>query len=694
MKISRINLKNFRRLENIEIGFEDTETVFVGPNNSGKTSATVAFKLFLARPDFKIHDFSASKISEFDLFGASDDQEPTVLPSIEFDLWFSIDPEVEFGRVFSILPNVTTDLAEVGIRISYSLKDPDALKLRTDYLSAFPRKADGKSQKSLSHFLALEGNLSRHFGLNYFALEKLLAEIVPLPIEPEEGKHVIKSLLRVDFVDAQRNIDDQELGRSNRLSSAFSAFYKSNLEQAEASEKANQVIDENNDNLTVHYKTHFSGLMSVIQSLGVPSVNDRVLEIVSSLSPESALKGNTDLLYFDTNLNHRLPEAYNGLGFKNLVYMAIQVSHFHLQWMNTDEKQPLCHIIFIEEPEVHLHAQVQQTFISNIWAIVRKTAEDANKIGMLPQLVITTHSSHILDTVEFCKVRYFHRCQLAGEDPNIVKILNASNVRNLRDFRPDKKSAAGDVEDEKVTLEFLKRYLKLTHCDLFFADAAILVEGSAEKLLMPDMIEKTAPSLRQKYLTVLEIGGAYAHRFASFLEFLGIPYLVITDIDSVDPANKRKACRADMPGAVTSNASLKFFFDKKLIQDLVELEPEKQVLFNGVCLVAFQRPTDVAGFTTANSMHGRTFEEALIYEKLELFRDKKIDIEIDLPTGDSYEGVHQSIFEHVKSDSFKKTEFALDVASSAESWNSPKYIADALLWLEKRLTPTVVEIAP
>jgi putative ATP-dependent endonuclease of the OLD family len=194
-------------------------------------------------------------------------------------------------------------------------------------------------------------------------------------------------------------------------------------------------------------------------------------------------------------------------------------------------------------------------------------------------------------------------------------------------------------------------------------------------------------------LTVLEIGGAYAHRFASFLEFLGIPYLVITDIDSVDPENKRTACRADTLGAVTSNASLTFFFGKKLVKDLVDLKPENQVLFNGVCLVSYQRPTDVPGFTTANSMHGRTFEEALIYEQLELFRDKKIDIKVDLPAGDNYGGVYQTIFEHVKSDSFKKTEFALDVASTTENWNSPKYIADALIWLEKRLTPTVEEIA-
>jgi putative ATP-dependent endonuclease of the OLD family len=176
--------------------------------------------------------------------------------------------------------------------------------------------------------------------------------------------------------------------------------------------------------------------------------------------------------------------------------MAIQISHFHLQWTRTEEKRPLCQIIFIEEPEVHLHAQVQQTFVSNIWEIIRKASVAANEIHMAPQLGITTHSSHILDAVEFEKVRYFRRCALDGEDPDTITTLNASKVISLREFKPPKSSASGETEDEKETLDFLKQYLKLTHCDLFFADAAVLVEGTVEKLLLPKMIEKSASGLK------------------------------------------------------------------------------------------------------------------------------------------------------------------------------------------------------
>ena len=690
MKIKEVHLRNFRRLEDVQIGFEEKETVLVGPNNSGKTSATTAFRLFLLNADFKIHDFSVSRIVDIDTFGSTEGADESILPSIEMDIWFSIGPDVEFGRVFSLLPNISTNFEEVGIRLKFCVKD--AAKMKTEYLSAFPIIEGEEQQKSLSHFLSLEGNLGHHFSLSYSSLEKLEKDLIPTPLKPEEGKQVIRTLVRVDFVDAQRNIDDHEASsRSNRLSTAFAAFYKKNLKQAEVKEEANKVINNNNENLNVHYEEHFKDLMAVIQDLGVPSINDRKMRIISTLSPEEALQGNTDLFYVNSDLKHELPEAYNGLGFKNLVYMAIQVSHFHLQWMNTEEKRPLCQMIFIEEPEVHLHAQIQQTFISNVWEIIKKASEEKGEVNMVTQLGITTHSSHILDAVEFAKVRYFHRCLLDGKDPEVNSALDGSKVLSLRNFRPQKSSAAGETEDEQKTLEFLKRYLRLTHCDLFFADATVLVEGAVEKLLLPEMIKKSAVGLRRNYLTILEVGGAYANQFASLLEFLGTPYLVITDLDSVDARNNRKVCRADKDDAVTSNASLKFFLGKSKISELIDLDIEEQVLANDTCFVAFQKATSVAGHSADSPMIGRTFEETFTYENIQLFRENEMSLGTKIPAGEDFEKEYKTIFERVKSDAFKKTEFALNIASSTSEWVVPKYIADGLCWLEKKMRPTANE---
>lgn len=680
MKIKNIKIKNFRRLECVNIDIESDETVFVGPNNSGKTSATVAMRCFIDNKDFKVHDFSVSRAGDFDAFIKEDNSE--LLPAIELDIWFTVDPDsIEFGRAFSLLPKLSDGYTELGIRLKFEASDAD--RLRSDYLEKHPPGKDGLHKQSLFHYLSVDRNLNKYFHVSYYSLERVESDVITHLLNKDEGKKLLQNLVRVDFVDAQRNIDDDEAHRSNRLSAAFASYYKKNLEQAEMSEEANQVIDENNQRLTEHYERHFDGLMKVIQGLGVPSVHDRDLRVVSSLSPDTVLQGNTDLFYVDRDRDHQLPEAYNGLGFKNLVYMAIQISHFHLQWMRTTENRPLTQIIFIEEPEVHLHAQVQQTFISNISAILNNAAQSEDDMTIVPQLVVTTHSAHILDTVQFSKVRYFRRCGLEGEDPTAITTFNASEVRNLRNFKPDAIKIDGNEINEEEALTFLRRYLRLTHCDLFFADAAILVEGAVEKLLLPRMVEKSAPALRQCYITILEVGGAYAHRFTGLLKFLSIPYLVITDIDSVEPDGRHKVCRADTKRAQTSNASLKQFLGVESIAKLSKLGVAKKSQTEYDRFIAFQTALTVRHNGKRKKMLGRTIEETFIYQNLDIYRAGEMVLDIEIP--EHLPDVYETVYEFVRSGGLKKTDFALDVLSSAGGWVVPEYISEGLEWLERRL---------
>lgn len=272
-------------------------------------------------------------------------------------------------------------------------------------------------------------------------------------------------------------------------------------------------------------------------------------------------------------------------------------------------------MIFVEEPEVHLHAQVQQTFIKQMWKVL---TQGAGGTEPRPQLTVTTHSSHVLDAVDFSKIRYFRRVDF--DDEGTGNNYPGSIVKSLKGFQPDAINV-GDLEvsvDE--ALAFLKKYLRLTHCDLFFADAAILVEGAVEKLLLPKMIDMTASGLNAKYITILEVGGAYSMRFAKLLEFLGIPYLVITDIDSVDPNNNRKGCKATEEGAVTSNASIKYFFEgSDLVSDLTAKADSDHIQADNMRFVSFQKKIEILYGGAPHDFHGRTLEEAFVYENHGLF---------------------------------------------------------------------------
>ena len=80
---------------------------------------------------------------------------------------------------------------------------------------------------------------------------------------------------------------------------------------------------------------------------------------------------------------------------------------------------------------------------------------------------------------------------------------------------------------------FVSRYLQATHADLFFADGAILVEGAAERMLVPHFIRNHYEKLHSCYVTLLEVGGSHAHRLRPLIEHLGLNTFIITDLDAV-----------------------------------------------------------------------------------------------------------------------------------------------------------------
>ena len=111
--------------------------------------------------------------------------------------------------------------------------------------------------------------------------------------------------------------------------------------------------------------------------------------------------------------------------------------------------------------------------------------------------------------------------------------------------------------------------MTISRCDLYFCDKAILVEGAAERLLIPDMINKCdqaglfntkSPTLASQYCSIIEVGGAYAHRFFDFIDFLGIPTLILTDIDFV--TSKGKKCLKDKAKRTSNATIMKWCHDK------------------------------------------------------------------------------------------------------------------------------------
>jgi predicted ATP-dependent endonuclease of OLD family len=708
MHIKSFRVQNFRRLKNVRVDLDTQTTIFVGANNSGKTSATHVFQRFLdPNVRFQIYDFTADCWDVFNTFDPTSGNSETDLPKIYFDLWFEVDDE-NMHRVLDLLPGLDWNGEPVGLRMVYAPRDPSMLienyeKARKD--RRLPNESSESAYKpwplNLTDYLTKR--LATEYEIKYYVLDArqcdgdLIPKIGYIPFylgtKASGAAAMVSSLIKVDFLNAQRHLTDAEShGRAEDLSRRLSRYYQRNLQKFETDFGALSAIANSESALNEHFAQVFGSILKSIEHMGYPGASNAGLVVKASFNMQNMLSTSARVHYMLPSVNGAplsessqvLPDQYNGLGFKNLIYMAVEILDFHHAWEDVEGEQAPVHLIMIEEPEAHLHAQLQQVFIRRVFELLPEV-----KPGFRTQMVVTTHSSHILYESSFQPIRYF--CRDRG-----TQAVHRSEVKNLSLFYHG---------EEGHTRDFLQQYLKLTHCDLFFADAAVLVEGNVERLLLPLIIERKFPALKASHLTILEVGGAFAHKFQELLEFLDITTLVITDLDSVQPpedggaevkeSEGGHACKANVPRATTSNETLKQWFPKlATIEELLDLPDSEKVVkcageSDGNIRVAYQtrRPAAWGGDTA--DLAGRTLEEAFALENLAWTQDssrKIIGLSIPKSSQMALEGIHDALFTRVRN--LDKTRFALSlIAEQDMAWKPPQYIMDGLVWLGERLLP-------
>ncbi|WP_425358949.1 ATP-dependent nuclease [Antarcticimicrobium sediminis] len=281
----------------------------------------------------------------------------------------------------------------------------------------------------------------------------------------------------------------------------------------------------------------FANAITELEELGYPGrLNNPKLSIATQIKPVDGLDHPAAVQYdiSGDKSGVKLPESYNGLGFQNLISMVFQLMRFRDDWMQVgkfksqvvtpDDRgiEPL-QLVLIEEPEAHLHVQVQQVFVARAHKVLRNHKDlEKEASAFTTQLVVSTHSGHIAHAATFEELRYFKR-ELLGH--GVVPTATVANMTGL--FGADKQ-----------TRRFVTRYLLSTHFDLFFADAIIVIEGAAERILLPHLIQHHYPNLAVAYLSFLELGGSHAHRMRPLIEALEVPTLIITDLDAVAKVDK------------------------------------------------------------------------------------------------------------------------------------------------------------
>lgn len=652
MKIKHVRIKNYRLLKDVAFSIDDNTTLIVGRNNTGKTSFAEVFRSFLnsAGPKVRYEDFNQSCLVGFEdalnavRAGADDKSVRSMLPTIELELLINYqDHADDYGVLGDFIIDLDDKLFETIVLVSYQLKDG---KIQ-DFFSTL----DNANRKK--YFSDLKGLIEQYYEAAIYA------------IEPTNGDNNVrlelssfKKLLLSGLINAQRGLDDETHNERDVLGKSLGNIFKSSssVGAPEAfkaqSNEINTVVEELQEMVDSDFQEKVQALLPTLNIFGYPGLHDPNLSAATELNVKSLLESNTRV-YYQRDDHFTLPETYNGLGIRNLIFILFRIYEYFREFQS-HITPPKGHVIFIEEPEAHLHPQMQEVFIRQLEQIVGQFQRELNNEQIWPvQFIVSTHSSHIANEADFSKVRYF-----------LSKNGNETKVKDL--------GIAFQSADAKEDKEFLHKYLTLTKCDLYFADRAILIEGATERILLPEMIKKLdgtqGTNLRRKYMSVVEVGGAYAHHFYKFIDFLELKTLFITDLDSVDSAKNNSATIVSQ-GNRSSNVGISKWFGGEGHSDLATLRAKDSLSkISGCRRLAYQIDED------GNGLCGRSFEDAFILSNTQLFALDNL----------KNAALEQDVFALAKDIGKKsKANFAIEFCVDKTDWVVPKYIREGLEWLEQ-----------
>lgn len=495
MYIKKIHIQNYRNFNDFTMKFHKGLNVIIGANNAGKTGLLRAINLLKNPSDISVDDFNKNNLLQYSNFYL--ESAPSII--IEYSICHKIcEEDTDDESIIRLLPFLgIKEFAEnrqehdgvVEYNIAARIRAVYSLDVK--FIDEYKKAVSTDVSDYASYLLVLKRFVENHYSWNYTNGIS----------DTKADQKAATDIFDIRFIGAERTIEEVRKETKREITS-----FTKDAENAAEFDRFKKDVSSDIERLLSPSITKLSTLFENEKNeIGLAKGN---VSISSAVRANFSLADTYTTEVKDTKSGYTLPLQYNGLGYNNLIniYMLIKLTEIK---PGKDFR-----ILCLEEPEAHLHPAMQY----KLFKYLRDLDETD---GLKQQIFVTTHSSNI--------------SAVAGID-NMFMLAYSRDNGEAECCQQSLAEQFADSNGETVKKEaknHLTKFLDVTRSDMLFSDKVILVEGIAEKLLMPLFMKICGCSYEDEHISIVEIGGKHFKYFVELFNGNSVKkkVLCITDKD-------------------------------------------------------------------------------------------------------------------------------------------------------------------